>query len=59
MWQDALVYAIVAIAATWVAWSVLLPSAWRAPLRACVRRALGCSARVDTRDGCGCAGNRR
>src|SRR5258707_9139414 len=34
MWQNLASYLIVAVAAAWVAWSVLLPRAWRDRVRA-------------------------
>ena len=49
MWQSIASYLIVAAAAAWVAWSVLLPRAWRTRLRA---RLSG--APRDAADGCAC-----
>jgi uncharacterized membrane protein YccC len=41
MWQIVIVYVIVAAAASWVAWHVLMPSAWRNVLRAHLDSARG------------------
>jgi hypothetical protein len=39
MWQAVATYLIVVLAAAWVAWSVLMPAAWRAAVRARLGRA--------------------
>lgn len=53
MWQTVLVYAIVAAAASWVTWRVLLPAHWRDALRARIERVRGRTspARIDA---CAC-----
>jgi hypothetical protein len=39
MWQAVVTYLIVAGAAAWVAWHVVLPTGWRAAVRARLSRA--------------------
>jgi hypothetical protein len=50
MWQTAAVCVIVAAAAAWITWRLLLPTTWQARLRTLAGRA---PARPP--DGCGCA----
>ena len=50
MAQTIAVYVIVAAATAFVAWRLFLPAAWKARLRALVRRAP-----APPQDGCGCA----
>ncbi|MBI3516250.1 MAG: hypothetical protein HY060_19635 [Proteobacteria bacterium] len=50
MWQNLASYLIVAAAAVWVAWSVLLPRAWRERVRT---RLSGAPRDGDTDCGCG------
>jgi hypothetical protein len=50
MLQTLAAYVIVAAAAAFVAWRLLLPVAWKGRLRALVRRAP-----APPQDGCGCA----
>jgi hypothetical protein len=50
MWQAVVTYLTVAVAAAWVAWHVVMPTRWRAAVRARLSRAgaaRGC-------DDCGC-----
>jgi hypothetical protein len=49
MWQSLAAYTIVAVAAAWVMWSVLVPRSWRTRLRT---RVSGATASRD--DDCGC-----
>jgi hypothetical protein len=54
MWQAVIAYLIVAAAAAWVAWTLFLPTPWRAALRGRVRQALGRAGSERATDGCAC-----
>jgi hypothetical protein len=55
MWQTAITYLIVAAAGAWVAWTVLLPQAWRSRLRRRVHNALGHAPQIEAGcDDCSC-----
>jgi len=57
MWQIVIVYAIVAAAASWVAWHVLLPTTWRRVLRAYLDKACGRAPQARSRT-CACESER-
>ena len=54
MWQSVIVYLVVAGAAGWVVWTVLLPGAWRAALRARLEQALGRAPTARSERACAC-----
>jgi hypothetical protein len=56
MWQSVITYGIVAVAGSWVAWTVLLPNEWRSGLRRRARAALGRATPAPTDGACGNCG---
>jgi hypothetical protein len=56
MWQSVITYSLVAVAGSWVTWTVLLPSEWRTGLRRRTREAFGRPAPTGTDGGCGNCG---